>query len=133
MQRTVTTATQSLLLLNSDWAGQRARRLGCIRMVKAQVRAAHQLTFGREPSVEHLASGIAYLNLGGKVAANPEPPKLECSADARKPSGMDSAMAANMLCEPPRGPRCQSAFHGRAFIRLDSLYADASVRTIVSQ
>lgn len=141
-QRTVTTtATQSLLLLNSDWAGQRAnafaRRLHELHPddSKAQVRAAHQLTFGREPSVEHLASGIAYLNLGGKVAANPEPPKIgmfgkrsPSPAAWIQPNGGQHALRAAKPGKMPIGD-----FTAEAFIRLDSLYADASVRTIVSQ
>jgi len=138
---TTTTATQSLLLLNSDWARQRAnafaRRLNKLypNNPKAQVLAAHRLTFGREPSVDHLASGIAYLNLGGEVVAVPEPPKTgmfgkrtPSPAAWIQPDGSQRALEAAKPGKMPTGD-----FTAEAFIRLDSLYPDASVRTIVSQ
>ena len=141
-QRTVTTtATQSLLLLNSDWARQRAnafaRRLHKLHPddPKAQMHAAHQLTFGREPSMDHLASGIAYLNLTGAVVTIPEPPEIgmfgkrsPSPAAWIQPNGGQHALQVAKPGKMPIGD-----FTAEAFIRLDSLYADASVRTIVSQ
>jgi hypothetical protein len=141
-QRSVTTtATQSLLLLNSDWARQRATafatRLHTLQPgdTKAQVRAAHRLAFGREPSLDHLASGIAYLNTAGEVAAVPEIPKVGMFGKRTpsptawiQPDGGQRALEAAKPGKMPTGD-----FTAEAFIRLDSLYADASVRTIVSQ
>ena len=119
-QRTVTTtATQSLLLLNSDWARQRAnafaRRLHKLHPgdPNAQVRAAHQLTFGRESSVEHLASGIAYLNLGGEVAANPEPPKIGMFGKRSPSWRLDSARGRPARIGSQAGQDAHRRFHGR--------------------
>jgi len=141
-QRSVTTtATQSLLLLNSDWARQRAAAFA-LRLHKlhpgdasAQVHAAHQLAFGREPSRDHLASGTAFLKTGGEVAVIPEPPKVgmfgkrtPSPAAWIQPGGGQRGLEAGK-----KGPRPTGDFTAEAFIRLDSLYADAAVRTIVSQ
>ena len=98
------------------------------------MRAAHQLTFGREPSVEHLASGIAYLNLGGEVAANPEPPKIGMFGKrSPSPAAWIQPEGGQHALEAKPGKMPTGDFTAEAFIRLDSLYADASVRTIVSQ
>ena len=71
-QRNVTTtATQSLLLLNSEWARKRATALAK-RMAKrhpgdavAQVAAAHELTFGQAPLPQQINEALAFLEQGG--------------------------------------------------------------------
>tara|TARA_B100000686_G_scaffold351931_1_gene452204 strand:- start:914 stop:3781 length:2868 start_codon:yes stop_codon:yes gene_type:complete len=141
-QRSVTTtATQSLLLLNSDWARQRAAAFA-LRLhqlhpddTSAQVRAAHQLAFGREPSTDHLASGIEFLKTGGEVAVIPEPPKVGMFGK-RTPSPaawIQPGAGQRGLEAGKKGPRPTGDFTAEAFIRLDSLYEDAAVRTIISQ
>ena len=89
----------------------------------AQVRAAHQLTFGRESSVEHLASGIAYLNLGGEVAANPEPPKIGMFGKrSPSPAAWIQPEGGQRALEAKPGKMPTGDFTAEAFIRLDSLY-----------
>jgi hypothetical protein len=74
-QRNVTTtATQSLLLLNSEWTRNRAAALAK-RLAKrppgnaeAQVAAAHELAFGQAPLPSQLNDALAFLDACG--AAN---------------------------------------------------------------
>ena len=73
-----TTATQSLLLLNSEWTRNRAAALAkrlTKRLTKrhpgnaeAQVAAAHELAFGQAPLPSQLNDALAFLDACG--AAN---------------------------------------------------------------
>ena len=88
-----------------------------------QVRAAHQLAFGREPSTEHLASGIEFLKTGGEIAVIPEPPKIGMFGK-RTPSPaawIQPGAGQRGLEAGKKGPRPTGDFTAEAFIRLDSL------------
>ena len=84
-QRNVTTtATQSLLLLNSEWTRQRATALAK-RLAKrhpgdaaAQVAAAHELAFGQAPLSSQLNDALAFLDACGAAG---EPPALAALAE----------------------------------------------------
>ena len=69
------------------------------------------------------------------MAANPEPPKIEMFGKRTpspaawiQPGGGQRALETTKPGKMPTGD-----FTAEAFLRLDSLYADASVRTLVSQ
>jgi hypothetical protein len=80
-----TVAPQAMALLNDSFV--RARALDFAQRVEkeagaeteAQVRHAWRLALGREPSMDELKSGVAYINdqAGQRSARSPDKPKTE--------------------------------------------------------
>ena len=138
-----TTAIQSLLLMNSDWIRQRsvgfATRLAQLHPndPAAQIRTAHELTTGQLVTDSQLALGLAFLapkNAPILTSKKPNPETEEFKI--AKPA----AAAVLSLKGPQRslkvikvGPMPKADFTAEAFIQLNSLFPDASVRTIISQ
>ena len=143
-ERNVTTTPgQSLLLINGEWglarAGAFARRLEreIAGSDDSKVRHAWRLAYGRDPSPAELSRAVEFLTRGAGAARSPGSdaelatevmpatgsPALRITADAAQPLPRwdDSAVL-------PEGD-----FSVSAVVLLRSLYADASVRTIVSQ
>ncbi len=143
-QRSVTTtAMQSLLLMNSDWTRQRsagfARRLTKLHPndPAAQIRAAHALTSGQPATADQLALGLAFLTGAGapvmvQKSAKPKAGELPTAkptpAAVLSPKGPQRSLEVTLPAALPEGD-----FTAEAFIQLNSLFPDASVRTIVSQ
>jgi hypothetical protein len=143
-ERNVTTTPgQSLLLINGEWGLARgaafAQRLEreIAGSDDSKVRHAYRLAYGRDPSSSELLRAVEFLgrrNGAARSAANDAElatelmpatgsPALPVHADAAQPLPRwdDSAVL-------PEGD-----FTVSAVVLLRSLYADASVRTIVSQ
>ncbi len=143
-QRSVTTtAMQSLLLMNSNWTRQRSAGFAG-RLTKlhpddaaAQIRAAHELTTGQPATDSQLDLGLAFLAPANRPIitqkqVNPESGELKTAkptaAAALSPKGPQRSLKVK---QPGRLP--ESDFTAEAFIQLNSLFDDASVRTIISQ
>jgi len=135
-----TTAMQSLLLMNSDWTRQRAAGFAR-RLVKlepaAQIRAAYELTTSQSATDSQLALGLAFLAPGNApiIAAK----KITHEAGELKtpkptPAAVLSPKGPQLSLEASNpGPLPEGNFTAEAFIQLNSLFPDASVRTIISQ
>ncbi len=144
-QRNVTTtATQSLLMINGDWALKRAaamaKRLEREHKDPAKrIDAAYALSFGRKPSADERAAALAFIGAQAEGIAKTEPEpakaaattkidKVEGSAALLKPDSSQSILEVPHSDTLPKGD-----FTVEAIIQLDSVYPDATVRTIVSQ
>ena len=143
-QRNVTTtATQSLMMMNSEWNRKRAaafaRRLDKLhpQNTTEQVRAAYELAFGRAPSSTQLNTALEFLRSKprGLVKIQPKGPVIGMFGK-RTPSPaallkVGSSQRSLEVSEPKQMPK--NDFTAEAFIQINSLFPDASVRTIVSQ
>tara|TARA_B100001123_G_scaffold92054_1_gene105972 strand:+ start:983 stop:3811 length:2829 start_codon:yes stop_codon:yes gene_type:complete len=136
-----TTAIQSLLLMNSDWTRQRsvglAKRLAQLHPndPAAQIRTAHELTTGQSATDSQLALGLAFLapkNTPILASKKPKPEVVEFKT--AKPAAVLSPKGPTRSLEVRKaGPMPEGDFTAEAFIQLNSLFPDASVRTIISQ
>jgi hypothetical protein len=138
---TTVTATQSLLLLNSDWAIGRSRKLaaGLRGLDEAQVVAeAYRRVHGRAPTTDELEAGVKFLIQQMQVIAGEQ---SVASGPLSKPMVAREGSAA--LLEPgsdqpvlvtPDHPSLPAGdFTVEAFVWLSTLYDDASVRPIAAQ
>lgn len=146
-----TTAVQSLLMINGDAVLKRAEMMaGQIRKMGLKepgemVETAWKLTYGRGPTEVERAKAVDFLlkeRAGGEIVAS-GPEKVLTSDDKPVVKMMPhtgtqavyvrSARADDMLrlVSPQNMPA--SDFTVEAFVSLDSLYEDASVRVIASQ
>jgi hypothetical protein len=96
-----TVATQSLMLLNSDFVLQQAGYFAArVRSEAtepaAQVQTAWQLAFGRAPSAHELEQALAFLAAQAQPVPMPQP-------EANPPAGAPPA-AAPTSSEPPVDP-----------------------------
>jgi len=138
-----TTAMQSLLLINSDWTRRRAagfaRRLAKLHPndSAAQIQAAHKLTTGQPATDSQLALGLAFLAPANRPIitqkqANPKVGELKTAKPT--PAAMLSPKGPQRSLEVIKpGLLPEGDFTAEAFIQLNSLFTDASVRTIISQ
>lgn len=148
-----TTATQSLLLVNGDWPLSRARAMA-VRLnaqfpsgrEEALVREAYGRLFSREPSPEELAGAVGFVRDQEKIVqaeTPPPPPPSSPVVDAAPLFGQSAVMKQALLMRPgsefekltvATPDRLESEqFVVEAVIRLDSLFPNASVRTIASR
>lgn len=140
-----TTPTQSLLMMNGDWILDRARAFS--RRVDASVasqrspgsdiyhetvQTAWELALGRSPSDVELSSAVRYLT--GQAAEQLVPPTVTQTLAA-------TSSPAAVVSDAPGSPTFRSMgnaplptedFTVEAVVQLNSLYPNASVRTIVS-
>jgi len=139
-----TTATQSLLMINGDWTMKRAAAMAG-RLEKEhkdpakRVEAAYELAFGRPVKAAERDAVLAFIGsqADGIVSAKPEPAKaapttkidkVEGTAALLKPGSSQSILEVPHSASLPTGD-----FTVEAIIQLDTMYPDATVRTIVSQ
>jgi hypothetical protein len=149
------TALQSLLMINGDWPLQRARAMAT-RLMKdygtdknAQIKAAYELAFSREPTDAELANANAFLQMQEKL---PEhnikkhqqlTPAMTPLVDANRYFGKHPLGGVKAVAFRPKSTheklRVQTSdlegdsFTIEAVIYLESLYTDATVRTIASR
>ncbi|MEZ5387849.1 MAG: PSD1 and planctomycete cytochrome C domain-containing protein [Prosthecobacter sp.] len=149
-----TTATQSLLMINGDWPLDRARAMAA-RLIKEntggdeqRVTKAYELAFSRKPTGKETAAAVEFLKLQRAMLqreAPPKPPVVSPIADAQKHFGPHpAARTTKTFVIKPGTPNEklrvnldgkieEDEFAIEAVVKLDSLYPDASVRTIVSR
>lgn len=137
-----TTPTQSLLMINGDWVLGRAKaltkRVDALAVARKSpgtnlhqqaVIAAWQLAWGREPTDDEMAVGTRFLSQSGKL--KPTAPPVEMFAATQSSAARvrdDVLFVSRDAAALPKGD-----FTIEAIIELDSLFPDATVRTIASQ
>jgi hypothetical protein len=140
-RNTTTTPTQSLLLINSGWTLDRAQALAqrVEREVgggdDSRIRHAYRLALGRDPREEEL------LRTGGLLQAlrdaEHQRAPIEVPTRSMLLTGSDALVISDKgNAHPPRLPADNlpqlADFTVEAVVLLDSLYADATVRTIAA-
>jgi hypothetical protein len=149
------TALQSLLMVNGEWPMQRARAMATELLARNPAASHEELAslavtkvFGRPAREEEIASGAGFLADAGKIVAE-NPPK-EAPPTASSPlvdgsrwfPGLATAGEPTLSFQPGsdhekiavrNSPREELAFTIEAVVWLDSIYQDASVRTIASR
>jgi hypothetical protein len=153
-RQSTTTATQSLLLINGDWPLDRSRAMaGSLLKGKpkddaALVQQAYLKAYSREPSRAEAEAAIDFLKTQRaqlRRESPPPPPAVAPLADATKLFGpYNASKTARVLVMKPgtsneklrvnlEGAPEPDAFAIEAVVKLDSLYPDASVRTIAAR
>lgn len=148
-----TTATQSLLMVNGDWPLDRARAMAT-RLIKEnagddakRIAKAYELTFSRKPTKQEAAAALDFLKSQRAMLQreSPPPPVATPLAEAKKFFGDEPAARTTktFLLQPGtpneklrvnmEGKIEEDEFAIEAVVKLDSLYPDASVRTIASR
>ncbi len=149
-----TTAPQALVMLNNDFVNARAATVAEQALdaggTAEAIDRAFELVLGREPSAEELSQAEAFLEIQAAEAAKPitpkdggmpEPkvkttafkdfPKNPLSADQAVNVQPDSFYERVEIRDLPRHEG--DSFTVQAVLSLDSLYPDASVRTIAGR
>ncbi len=154
-RQATTTATQSLLLINGDWPLERARAMaGALLKSKPKddaslVRAAWLRAYSRTPTAAEEKGALSYLHTQRSQLRNespPPPPVIAPLADAVKffgPAATTLKTAKTLVMKPGGaneklrvnlgGKLEPETFAIEAVVYLDSLYPDASVRTIAAR
>lgn len=153
-RQATTTATQSLLLINGDWPLDRARAMAVKLTGKTMpkdedlVRRAFESAYARTPSNDELQAAITFLRSQRaqlQKEAPPAPAPASPLAEAKRYFGdtgpskttktllLKPGTTAEKLRIPAAAPLEPENFTIEALVYLDSLYPDASVRTIVSR
>jgi len=152
-RNSTTTPTQSLLMINGQMPLQRAEAFAA-RLQKSggtpeqKIAKAYALAFGREPIRLELENALKFLS----GASADDKPAVAVTAPAGTPgSARDSSETrlmpirgsqalyvregnpADILRAPAQPPLPENDFTIEAVILLESIYEDASVRTIASQ
>jgi len=136
-----TTPTQSLLMINGEWTLERAKSFAA-RLRKSAASdsdaatAAYRLALAREPAPADVAAAVGFLDrqrqgrsedaLGTPVAG--AMPHREGASAFLQPDSRQPRLA---VAGTPLLP--SDAFTIEAFVLLESVYPDGSVRTIASQ
>lgn len=149
-----TTALQSLLMINGDWPLQRAHAMAtrllkeCGHDQNAVINRAYELAYSREPTAQELAAATSFLHTQENLPEHnlkkaPPVPVAPPLVDANRFFGKHPLSGAKAVAFRPRSAheklRVQTgdmegdAFTIEAVIYLDSLYTDATVRTIASR
>lgn len=140
-----TTATQSLLMINGDWILKRATAMAkrLERDFKdspaKRIDAAYAQAFGRLPALAERDAAMAFVGAqaDGIVNAKPEPALAAATAKIDKVEGGAALLKPGSSQEFLEVPHSESIptgdFTVEAIIKLDSMYPDATVRTVVSQ
>lgn len=149
-----TTALQSLLMINGDWPLQRAHAMAtrllreCGPDKNAIISRAYQLAYSREPSAQEQAAAASFLHTQEdlpehNLRKHPQAPVPAPLVDANRFFGKHPLGGVKAVAFHPRSAheklRVQTgdlegdSFTIEAVIYLDSLYTDATVRTIASR
>lgn len=137
-----TTATQALLMINGEWVLTRAqalaKKLQQHPTLEERIDAAYRLVYSRTPnSIEREAAAIFLREQAGRVApdaSGAESGLVEAMPhrDTRAAVVRDSVKAPSLRV--PNNPSLPTGdFTVEAYVLLESLFKDASVRTIASQ
>ncbi len=139
-----TTPTQALLMINGAFTLARAEtmasrlkrmNLGDDRQLVA---TAYRVAYGREPTDDEIETAIAFLReQASRVKPSPEKPKGELAAEKMPQTGASSVLlkpdSMQRRLETPFSPKLPDGdFTIEAIVLLESLYKDATVRTIAA-
>ena len=147
LRNVTTTATQSLFMINGDFPLKRSAALaGRLRQrvkssdPEALVDAAFQIVYGRPPEPPELKAAVGFLKAHHQPA---KPADSAPNGDAPITQTMPqrggqavvvrNANPADMLRLPETPPLVSTAFTVEAYVQLESVYDNASVRVIASQ
>ncbi|HVE38281.1 MAG TPA: DUF1553 domain-containing protein, partial [Planctomycetota bacterium] len=139
-RNSTTTATQALLMINGRWPLERAQAFA--RRLRASgattnpelVKAAYRIAFGRAPSADELARGVAFLEKSAPAAKAADLPLVQAMPDrGGQAARFRSEHMEDRLCMDADPALPSSDFTIEAVVILDSLYEDAAVRVIASQ
>lgn len=153
-RQSTTTATQSLLLINGDWPLDRSRAMAA-NLLKSKpkddtvlVQQAYLKTYSRDPSKKEAEAAVDFLRTQrSQLRRETMPPQATASplADASKVFGPANASKTTktLMMKPGtvneklrvnlQGAVEPNSFAIEAVVKLDSVYPDASVRTIASR
>ncbi len=134
-----TTSPQALMLMNDPWLHQRAQamatQLGTAGL-DALVASAYQKLYFRQPTKDELRQAIRFYESYHSITPEPEPPKrLAALPDGRPAISLlpDQGVSIRVpTTEDSSAEASDGDFTIEATVLLRSLYADASVRTIVA-
>ncbi|HBJ86583.1 MAG TPA: hypothetical protein DDZ88_22550, partial [Verrucomicrobiales bacterium] len=153
-RQSTTTATQSLLMVNGDWPLDRARAMATRLLLEnpkddaKRVASAYALAFSRQPTKQEADAALGFLKSQRAMLqreAPPPPPLATPLADAQKFFGPNPAARTTktFLLQPGtpseklrvnlEGKTEGDQFSIEAVVKLNSLYPDASVRTIAAR
>ena len=138
---TTTTPTQALNLMNGSWVRARSQAMAKRILDEFEgtdptglVENAFQISLGRRASADEIAAGVKLLNDAGGFDSTSMIKEVFTPVSDR--SG-NSATISNTALSPIRtkddSPSITAPFTFVGIIRLNSLYEDATVRTIISQ
>jgi len=140
-----TTPTQALLLINSDWGLKRASAFA-ERVKKltpgsreSQVQSAYRIAIGRDPHADEVRSAVTFMDQVDELTKAAVAPEQEGLRFKEQPATGSRGLYITdgekstppMLEDTSQLPT--GDFTIEAVVQLDSLYADATVRTIASQ
>jgi hypothetical protein len=125
-RQSTTTPTQALLLVNGDWALARAQKVAA--RVKS-VEEAWQFALGRPPSAKELEMAAGFIE---KRAAAPDPQPAPTSAELANASAFKEGTPQERLVART-AEKEGDEFTVEAVVKLESIDAAASVRTIASR
>ena len=138
-----TTPIQSLLMLNNDYVLERARkfadRLASMPLADDAERVdyAYRAAFGRLPDSDERQAALSFLEEQAQVFQSRPMPEFELST--AQMAGMpgtavafDPASSDQLLAAPDDISLPSADFTVEAYVQLDSLYQDATVRTIAA-
>lgn len=152
LRNVTTTANQALLMINGDWPLKRAAAFASRlrREVKsadpyALVDAAYRNAYGREPEPQEREAAVKFLSrqvAGGEAVVENETPASDV-ADRPVTQTMPqrggqailvrNANPADIMRLPDAAPLLDHDFTVEAYVQLESVYEDASVRVIAAQ
>jgi mono/diheme cytochrome c family protein len=153
-RQSTTTATQSLLMVNGDWPLDRARAMASRLLLEnpkddaKRVESAFQLAFSRAPTKREAVDALSFVKQQRsqiQKEAPPPPPVATPLADAQKFFGPNPAARTTkaFVLQPGtpneklrvnlEGKTEGDQFSIEAVVKLNSLYPDASVRTIAAR
>ena len=144
-----TTPSQSLLMFNGDWAFDRARAL--VKRLQTQhsspgtsnlaslITAAYRLTYGRTPSTAELAAATRFIEQQEERIRRPNEVTAQTPLVQAMPQRdgqaavIDPGSRQSRLRVPNSEVLPSGDFTIEAYVLLESLFEDATVRTIAAQ
>lgn len=139
-----TTPTQALLMVNGSFVLARAEAMASrlSRLNKGDNRrlviTAYRAAYGREPTAEEIEIAISFLReQADQVKPPPEKPKGELATEKMPQTGTNAVLlkpdSTQRHLEAPFSPKLPDGdFTIEAMVLLESLYKDATVRTIAA-
>ncbi|QEG39277.1 DUF1553 domain-containing protein [Roseimaritima ulvae] len=134
-----TTAPQSLLMMNSPWVHERAAKMGDnlgAMSYDSLITTAYQRLYFRAPSNTELQQAVEFLEAFQATVEIPDQPEqLAALPDGRPAIALQAEQKTSIQVAQIKSlqdPQAEGDLTIEATVMLDSLYSDASVRTIAT-